>query len=99
MKNETSGLPTEEFVGLRAKLYCYRTKCPVAKKAQGIKRNVIEKNTTMDEYIRALNNETIYKTMYNIQSDNQELYTKDINKIALNGDHDKFIYWQTVLIR
>jgi hypothetical protein len=43
----------------------------------------------MDEYMRALNNETIYKTMYNIQSDNHELYTKEINKIALNGDDDK----------
>ena len=43
----------------------------------------------MDEYKRALNNETIYKTMYNIQSDNHQLYTKEINKIALNGDDDK----------
>ena len=89
MKDETSSIPIEEFVGLRAKLYCYRTKCSVAKRAKGIKRNVIERNTTMDEYKRALNNETIYKTMYNIQSDNHELYTKEINKIALNGDDDK----------
>jgi hypothetical protein len=43
----------------------------------------------MDEYKRALNNKTICKTMYNIQSDNHELYTEEINKIALYGDDDK----------
>jgi hypothetical protein len=85
-------LPIEEFVGLRAKLYCCRTKFSVAKKAKGIKRNVNERNTTMDEYKRALNNKNIYKTMYNIQSDNHELYTEEINKIALNGDDDNIRY-------
>jgi hypothetical protein len=36
MKGGTSSIPIEEFVGLRAKLYCYRTRCPVAKIARGI---------------------------------------------------------------
>jgi hypothetical protein len=43
----------------------------------------------MDEYKRAMKNVTIYKTMNNIQSDNHELYTKEINNILLNGDDDK----------
>jgi hypothetical protein len=89
MKDETSSIPIEEFVGLRAKLYCYRIRCSVAKKAKGMKRNVIERNTTMDEYKRALNNETVYKTIYNIPSDNHGLYSKEVNKIALNGDDDR----------
>jgi hypothetical protein len=89
MKDETSSIHIEEFVGIRAKLYCYRTRCYVGKKARGIKRNVIERNTTIDEYKRALNNETIFKTMYNIQSDNHEFHTKEINEIALNGDDDR----------
>jgi hypothetical protein len=89
MKDETGGLPIEEFVGLRAKLYCYKTKTEVEKKAKGIKKNVIKNDITIEEYKRALRNETIYKTMYNIVSDNHQLYTKEINKIALNGEDDK----------
>jgi hypothetical protein len=39
MKDETSSIPIDEFVGLRAKLHCYRTKCSVAMKAKGMKSN------------------------------------------------------------
>jgi hypothetical protein len=42
----------------------------------------------MDEYMTALDNATIYKTMYSIKSGNHELYTKN-GKIALNDDDNK----------
>lgn len=89
MKDETGGLPIEEFIGLRAKLYCYKTRDYVNKKAKGVNKNVTENDITMKEYKQALKNETIYKTMYSIQSKDHQLYTNEINKIALNGDDDK----------
>jgi hypothetical protein len=89
MKDEISSIPIEEFVGFRAKLYCCRIICSVAKKPKGMKRIIIGRNTTMDEYKEASNNDTIYKRMYIIQCDNHEFYTEENNKIALNGDDDK----------
>ena len=49
----------------------------------------------MEEYKRSIiNQETIYKKMYNIQSNKHELYTNLINKIALSGDDDKRVILQ-----
>ena len=94
-KDETGGIPITEFVGLRAKLYCYKTTLDKIKKAKGVSKHVIKKDLTMEEYKSSLfNHETIHKKMYNIQSTKHELYTYRINKIALSGDDDKRIILQ-----
>ena len=94
-KDETGGIPITEFVGLRAKLYCYKTTLDEIKKAKGVSKHVIKKDLTMEEYKSSLfNHETIHKKMYTIQSTKHELYTNKINKIALSGDDDKRIILQ-----
>ena len=90
MKDETAGNAIIEFVGLRAKLYCFKTNEYETKKAKGVKKKVIEKDIKMDEYKKVLfKKEEIYKKMTNIQSKNHELYTTEINKIALSSQDDK----------
>ena len=43
MKDETCGKQIEEFVGLRAKLYSFRTHDNEVKRAKGVKKSVIQK--------------------------------------------------------
>ena len=89
-KDEAGGKQITEFVGLRAKLYAYRMGDHEEKKCKGIKRNVIKKNITFDEYKKCLFEGTeIYKTMNVIRSRNHELFTEEINKVALSGNDDK----------
>ena len=43
MKDKLNGETTEEFVGLRSKMYSLKTKKEVMKKAKGVKKNVVKK--------------------------------------------------------
>ena len=50
-KDEAGGLVITEFVGLRAKLYSYKTyEGKEEKKCKGIKKAVVEKHITFDDY-------------------------------------------------
>lgn len=50
-KDECGGKSMTEFVGLRPKLYSYKMdNGGTTKRAKGVKRNVIERNITFDEY-------------------------------------------------
>ena len=79
-----------EFIGLYVILdYCFNTSNQEIKKAR-CKEKVIEKDLKMEEYKRALfNKEIIYKKLNNIQSQKHQLFTNEINKIALSYDDDK----------
>ena len=51
MKSETGGKIIEDFDGLREKLYSYKIlEGEEEKKCKGIKKTVIKKNTTHDDY-------------------------------------------------
>ena len=49
-KDETGGIPITEFVGLRAKLYCYKTTLDEIKKAKGVSKHVIKKRRNIKYY-------------------------------------------------
>jgi len=49
-KDEASGKQIEEFVGLRAKLYSYKMAEEDHKKCKGIKKNVVNKTLTHEDY-------------------------------------------------
>ena len=51
-KDEVAGLQITHFVGLRPKLYSFKTEESEndVKKAKGIKKNVIKKEVTFDDY-------------------------------------------------
>ena len=91
MKDETGGKPIVEFVGLRAKLYTYKTIDNIEeKKAKGIKKKVVEQTINLEDYKRCLfEGKSANRTMNIIQSKNHKVYTKEINKIALCGKDDK----------
>ena len=92
-KDEAGGKIIPEFVGLRAKLYSYRMhKESEEKRAKGVKKSVIEKKITFDDYKRCLFSEKPQtRTMRVIRSYKHEVYTEEVNKIALDSQNDKRI--------
>jgi hypothetical protein len=90
-KDEAAGLQIEEFVGLRAKLYSYKMfEGDEHKKCKGVKKSVVKKTITHDDYIDCLfNGSEQSRRMKVIRSYKHEVFTEEVNKIALSGDDDK----------
>ena len=93
-KDEASGQIIEEFVGLHAKLYSYKMfeSKKEKKKCKGVKKSVINNTITFDDYKRCLfSGEKQYRQMNVFRSRKHEVFTEEVNKIALSGDDDKRI--------
>ena len=91
-KDETGGKQIEEFVGLRSKLYSYKLHEKEHKRCKGVKKSVVAKTITHEDYKNCLmtKNEQL-RTMNVIRSRGHELYTEQINKVALSSNDDKRI--------
>lgn len=92
-KDENNSRIMLDFVGLRAKLYCYRVDTgEVTKKAKGIKK-YITNNLELRDYRNCLiKKQDLYKSMYTFRSRKHIIYTENINKLALSsGDTKRFI--------
>ena len=62
------------------------------KKAKGTKKCVIKKMLKFEDYKKCLfDNEPMLKSQQWFKSENHEVYTKNINKIALSSNGDKRI--------
>ena len=62
----------------------------VKKKAKEIKRCVIKRRLMFENYKDSLfNNKTILKSQLRFKSDHHNVYTEEVNKIALNSNDDK----------
>ena len=60
------------------------------KKAKGIKRCVIKRRLMFGNYEDSLfNNKTILRSQQRFKSDHHNVYTEEVNKIALNSNDDK----------
>ena len=60
------------------------------KKAKGIKECVIKCRLMFENYKDSLfNNKTILKSQLRFKSDHHNVYTEEVNKIALNSNDDK----------
>ena len=90
-KDEAAGIPITEFVGLRSKMYSYvKENEQTARTAKGIKKQVIRKNITHDNYIDVLfNDKQIMHTMKTIRSEKHQLGSFELNKISLSCFDDK----------
>ena len=90
-KDEVAGRIMEEFVGLRAKLYSYKMfEGEESKKCKGIKKSVIKKSITHEDYKNCLfSGKEQLRKMNVIRSYKHEVYTEVVNKIALCSDDDK----------
>ena len=93
MKDEAGGKIIEEFVGLRAKLYSYKMfEGKEEKKCKGIKKVVIKKQISFDDYKECLfSGASQMRKMNVIRSHQHEIYSETVNKIALAADDDKRI--------
>jgi len=89
-KDELCGEEMIEFVGIRSKMYSYRTKEDEVKKLKGITKSVVEKNIQFKDYINCIfNEETSKHKMRCLRSEDHEMYIEEINKISLNPFDDK----------
>ena len=90
-KDEASGKQIAEFVGLRAKLYSYRVEDSYEeKKCKGVKKVVIKKTITFNDYKDCLfDNKPAMRKMNVIRSHLHTMYTETVNKIALSPFDDK----------
>ena len=93
LKDELGGKIMTEFIALRPKLYSYRVlDSPESKKCKGIKKCVVKKTLTFDDYKTSLfNPDTIYRSQLMFRLIKHEIFTLEVNKIALNRDDDKRI--------
>ena len=84
----------QEFVGLRAKLYSYKMyEGDETKKCKGVKSSVVKKEITLKDYkdclFGGLADGKQMRTMNVIRSHRYEVYTEQVNKIALSSNDDK----------
>ena len=93
MKDEAGGKIIEGFIGLRAKLYSYKMfEGKEEKKCKGIKKSVIKKNISFDDYKECLfSKKPQMKKMNVIRSHKHEVFSETVNKIALSANDDKRI--------
>ena len=93
MKDELGGKIIMEFVTLRPKTYSYLTDDgKEGKKAKGTKKCIIKKMIKFNDYKKyLLNDEVIFKSQQRFISKKHDVYTENINKIALSNNDDKRI--------
>ena len=93
MKDELGGKIITEFVALRPKTCSYLTDaCKEDKKAKGTKKCVIKRMIKFNDYKNCLlNGEVILKSQQRFKSEGNDVYTENINKIALSNNDDKRI--------
>ena len=90
-KDELGGKIMKEFHALRAKVHTYLMDDDIKnKKAKGVKRCVIRRALMIENYKDSFfNNKTILKSQLRFKSDHHNVYTEEVNKIALNSNDNK----------
>ena len=93
MKDKLGGKIITEFVTLKPKTYSFLTDDGKEdKKAKGTKKCVIKKMIKFNDYKKCLlNDEVIFKSQQRFISKKHDVYTENINKIALSSNDDKRI--------
>ena len=106
-KNEAAANNITHFVCLSSKLYSYLMEISYRKngkleepeedsirKAKGVKKNVIKKSITFEDYKKCLfSEEKVLKEMSIIRSKNHDIYSMNVNKVALSANDHKRIVW------
>ena len=90
-KDKANGKLIVEFVGLRAKLYSYKMQeGEESKKCKGVKKSVVKKSITHKDYKKCLfTGKEQLRKMNIIRSHRHEVYTEEVNKVALCPSDDK----------
>ena len=90
-KDELGGKIMKEFAGLKVETYVYLMDDGTEhKKAKGTKKCVIKRELMFKNYKDCQSNdEIILKSQQRFKSDHHNVYTEQINKIALSSNDDK----------
>ena len=90
-KDEVGGEMTEEFVGLRSKLYSYKMfEGEEEKKCKGVEKPVIKKGLKFEDYKECLfTGREQMRKMNVIRSYRYEMFKEEVNKVALSAIDDK----------
>ena len=93
MKDELGGKIITEFVTLRPKTYSYLTDDGKEdKQAKGTKKCIIKRMIKFNDYKNCLLKEKVLlKSQQRFISKKHDVYTEDINKVALSNNNDKRI--------
>ena len=91
MKDELGRKIMTEFAALRPKTYSYFMDDGNSdKKAKGTKKCVIKRRLKFNDYKDCLlNNEIILKSQQRFKSEAHNVYTEEVNKVALSGNDNK----------
>ena len=95
MKDQLKGAIMTEFIALRPKLYSFRKLDSTEdKKCKGIKKCVVKKTLSFDDYKNCLlnpTNESVYRSQLMFRSKKHEVHMIEVNEVALNKNDDKRI--------
>ena len=92
MKDELGGEIMREFVTLRPKMYSYRVGNSEPNKCKGIKKWVVKKTISFDDYKRCLfSGERSHRSKLLFRSRKHEVRTLEVNKLVLSREDDKRI--------
>ena len=95
MKDELGGKIMKEFISLRPKMYSYRIDenggtQSEPKKCKGIKKCVVKKTISFDDYKRCLLEGTmIHRSQMMFRSRKHKVKTLEVNKLVLSREDDK----------
>ena len=90
MKDELEGEIMTEFVTMRPKMYAYKTRSAGSKKCKGIKKCVVRKTISFEDYKACLlGGGPSYRSQLMFRSSKHEDRTLEANKLALSRDEDK----------
>ena len=82
----------KEFIGLRPKMYSYRVKNLEPKKCKGIKKCVVKKTISFEDYKRCLfDGDRVHRSQLLFRSSKHKIRTLESNKLALSREDDKGI--------
>ena len=89
-KDKAGGKIISEFVGPRVKSYAFDMDGDEFKKCKGMKKYVVNKEITSNDYKNCLfSGRQQLRPMNVIRSHHHEVFTEQVNKIALSDDDDK----------
>ena len=93
MKDETRGVASEEFVGLKPKMYSFLVDDNSEhKKAKGVNKNVIAIILHNEYKDVLLNNKCLIHSVNRIQSKDHRIGTFEINEVPLSCLMTKYIF-------
>ena len=92
MKDELGGEIMREFVSLWSKMYSYKVGNSEPKTCKGIKKCVVKKTISFDDYKKCLfSGEQTHRSQLLFRSCKHEVKTLEVNKLALSREDDKRI--------